>query len=323
MTANELYEKVVALIAAGETEEAILLLKKSLQEQPHLGYYNEIVILTGQFNNWEKKRIRGLITEESEFNRINSELLDVVEKIRRKEAEAQLAKASPKPPTTAKQPLMNTSPDPLRVAQSYQAPPHPRSNKDQKAGFGGQLGTYLKGFLLISGLIFIIAVVIEMTSDPIQPLTPSHLNNGFGHDAANIPNNTTPLPDEPLRSLEELLAEADSEEEGDMGFSPADVLSLDTYSLQEQLGNTSWYHDGTGLIQFSPDGSYATYYNGWGQVIIQASTHLGAFTGVYQNTYLSDYGVVFITPPVQNRDLSITSTSSINGSSGTFVATRQ
>lgn len=317
MTANELYEKVVALISEGETENAILLLKKSLQEQPHLGYYNEIVILTGQYNNWEKKRIRGLVTEESEFNRINSELLDVVEKIRRKEAEAKLAKASPKRSPAVNKPAMDVSPDPLRVGQNYQPPAHPRLNDGEKAGFGGQLGTYFKGFLIITGVIFLIAFAIEMLKmGPNEPTLPPPVNKPTG-------TITSANDEEPLLSLDELRAKVQSQGGGNTTFSPSDVRALNTSSLQQQLGSTEWFDETAGHILFSEDGSHATYYDDYGQVYIQGSTNFGAFVGVYQNTYEYDFGTVFITPPGNGNTLKVSYTSSRDGSTGVFSAIRQ
>lgn len=313
---DELYEKVVALIAEGETEEAILFLKKAMKEKPELGFYNEVVLLAGQYNNWEKKRIRGIVNEESEYNRINSELIDLVEKAKRREAEAILAKARPAPP-----PPLSASPDPFQATQSYQAAPHPRDSQGKsQAGFSGQIGTYVKGFLIVTGAIFLVFVMAELIKPSTE--TPNIDESGtssFSSSTQALPEQA-PQQDE-LLSLEELLEEAEAS--SGSNFSPADVQSINASSLQQQLGGTVWYEQNIAYIYFNAEGNYATYYNGWGQVFIQGTTNTGAFTGVYQNSHLGDYGTIFIQPPGNSTILNITSTSSVNGGSGTLAALKQ
>ncbi len=316
--ADELYEQVVALIAEGETEEAIIFLKKALKERPELGSYNDVVLLAGQYNNWEKKRIRGIVNEESEFNRINSELIDLVEKAKRQEAEAKLAKAKPTPPSP-----MSASPDPLRMAQSYQAAPHPRNQAKSQAGFSGQIGTYIKGFFIVAGAIFVIAFIAEVMSPTQEEDVFDPSASGAATFAPETPTAADQAaPEEALLSLEELLEETESSSSNST-FSPSDVHTPNSSSLQQQLGNSVWHDENTGYIYFNEAGNYALYYNNWGQVYIQGMTNSGAFTGVYQNSYIGDYGTVFIQPPGSGSILNITSTSSVNGSSGTITALKQ
>lgn len=317
--ADELYEQVVALIAEGETEEAIIFLKKALKEKPELGFYNEVVLLAGQYNNWEKKRIRGIVNEESEFNRINSELIDLVEKAKRQEAEAKLAKAKPTPPP----PPMSASPDPLRVAQSYQAAPHPRSQAKNQAGFSGQIGTYIKGFFIVAGAIFVIAIVAELMKPAPEDLVFDPSASGAATFTPEIPTAADQAaPEEALLSLEELLEETESANSSST-FSPGDVHTPNSNSLQQQLGNSVWHDENTGYIYFNEAGNYALYYNNWGQVYIQGMTNSGAFTGVYQNSYVGDYGTVFIQPPGDGSILNISYTSSVSGGSSSIAALKQ
>ncbi|NJO87273.1 MAG: hypothetical protein HC821_04595 [Lewinella sp.] len=104
------YESINDLISEGRTEDAIVQLKNHLQAHPTTDTtpYKSVLLLAGQYNAWEKNRLGGLEADNRELNRISSRILDLVDDLRQK-------RQYPSPPH-------RTSPDPLRVSQTYQPP---------------------------------------------------------------------------------------------------------------------------------------------------------------------------------------------------------
>lgn len=324
---QETVREIEMLIADGETEKAILLLKEVTQDGGFKDreLYKNVLLLAGQYNSWERNRMKGLEADSKELARISDQVLDLSEELMKPPSER--VTATPPPPPTA-------SPDPLRMAQTYTPPTHPRPAAKEE-GLNKQFGGYLKGFLIVCGAILVIAFIVELVnpteddpttsgSFPTETTVAEPGPNGSGGETTTTPPTNTPTkpPSTGGNDTESIRRRMMEYAGTGRELSPADLRPINYATLEEQLGGTSWYNNMTGTIYFGEDGISANYLDGYGQVEIISGTRQGFFIANYAESNTGDAGLVALVPPNDGDLLHIYVESSMTGNTLQYSATR-
>lgn len=282
---SDLYEQISQLVAENRINSAIELLEAQLpllrQNDPE--NYHAALILMQDFNEIQERRINGLLVAEEDTNDFSFRLLEFSRKLGRKFV----------PPPLA------ASPDPLRMAQpAYTTPPprpatgpvnaKPGSRSSQSTGgssitFGKMVLYGLAGL----GVLVFLAVLMELGND-----TEDSYNDT---QQVYTPPNTTP---------------ADLSDTGS---------SVTIANLSSILGNSRWYGNVMGDLQFNESGIIGSYHNG-----ASTLTVVGAEDGHYYGTYSDqNFGAMVISFSNNQNTFTLSSVDDAGNIIGELVLNRQ
>ncbi|MEL6143227.1 MAG: hypothetical protein AAFU67_16620 [Bacteroidota bacterium] len=154
---EELEKKVEDLITEGETEMALQELRDHMVDDPDrdTDAYRQVILLTGQYNVWEKEKLQGIKSDSSEFNRITSQVLVLLDNLRFKRKKRIIA--PPVEPPSPPEP-----PQQQPAFQAHQAPPIQTSNLTKS---NNQIGKYIRWGLMGLGAFFLLMVIIVALED--------------------------------------------------------------------------------------------------------------------------------------------------------------
>ena len=183
---EDLEKKVEDLVSEGETELALQHLREHMATDPERDQdaYRQVILLTGQYSVWEKEKLQGIKSDSSEFNRITSQVLVLLDNLRFKRKKRIVTPpVEPQPQPQPQQP----------VFQPQQATPtqqHPRSSRDAK---NNKVGKYIRWGLMGLGAFFLLAILVALFDETDSGIVDPTYNDSSLPDDVFIPqsNNTS------------------------------------------------------------------------------------------------------------------------------------
>lgn len=287
----QIFSEVNDLIALGKTEQAIVKLRKSLDDsQPgNSAALQQVLLLSGQYHSWEEDKLGGIKDDSNELARINKELLRLVDNLSNPDNQAQPYS----PPIT-------TSPDPLRPVYIPTSGPPQQAEKK-----GNNTMKYVSYFFIAMGVIFMLGILAALgDDDKPASLVPGTVVLQAPADATQ--NSATEF--EPRVS--QILASQVRNKmlqlvESGAPLNPTDFVHIDPANAQFHFGNTTWYAPNTGYVNFSPDGLSASYANGTASAQLVYYTVHGFYIAKFKESTPSDNGYLFLVPPGQDDVMTV------------------
>jgi hypothetical protein len=308
---KEVLNEVGELVSKGKTERAIVLLRNALKDASPENRIaiRQVLLLSGQFNNWEDEKLSGIREDSKELNRINRELLVLVENLEHPQRQARAFV----PPT---------SPDPLTPVYHTPQPQHPQPQSAPKS----KVVQYITYFFVGLGALALLGLIIgEDDPEPdfgqnefpeFQPegnFAPGGetfipvLPNAQPQEAASLSGNFITST---IRSnIQRIVASGED-------IDPSSLRIINPSILQSQLGNTNWYASNLNYVSFDPGGAYATYLNGSASIQLAYWVDKGFYFGQYAETANGDYGYIAIIPPGSEEFMTIYTQSLVSRAEG-------
>lgn len=267
-------EKVTDLVSQGETGNALNLLKDYVATSSPRDetLHHSVIMLLGRYNKYDREQRLGLEPDAKDLNRIEYNLLRIVEDLKKGNSNPSQSRSNPRPNQKTR----------TRA-----------TNQVVKSNSGTSPIVWVLATL--GGLFLVLFIIVSLADEePVITTTP----------AVSLEQKPEETKVEKKKE-EEKVAPIQHTEEPHVPVEPVEELEdMSDQLIENLLAETIWYEmvNGIGYIHFDATGRTASYAGGMGRVQVQGLLDDGFIHATYLHT-AGTMGRLAISPQIEDNNL--------------------